>query len=238
MSDPKVIVALDYDDEKSALDFVSRVNPDICKLKVGNELFTTAGPSLVSKLCDKGFKVFLDLKYHDIPNTVARACEAAAKLGVWMVNVHAMGGEKMMTKAAEALREFGSDRPTLIAVTVLTSMDASQLSGVGIQDTVENEVTRLAVLARNSGMDGVVSSAREAGLIRSSIPGDFCIVTPGIRPGWAETNDQVRIVTPGDALKGGSDYLVIGRPITRSRNPSEALRLISEEIAAAIQITP
>ncbi len=237
-NDPRIIVALDFAAEKESDALVASLNPSMARLKIGKEMFTRFGPEMVRRYQDQGFEIFLDLKFHDIPNTVARAVAGAADLGVWMVNVHALGGEKMMTKAAEALREFGSDRPKLIAVTVLTSMDASQLSGVGIQDTVENEVTRLAVLARNSGMDGVVSSAREAGLIRSSIPGDFCIVTPGIRPGWAETNDQVRIVTPGDALKGGSDYLVIGRPITRSRNPSEALRLISEEIAAAIQITP
>ena len=158
MSDPKVIVALDYDDEKSALDFVSRVNPDICKLKVGNELFTTAGPSLVSKLCDKGFKVFLDLKYHDIPNTVARACEAAAKLGVWMVNVHSSGGPVMMQAAAEALSKY-ENRPLLIAVTVLTSMDKSQLGSIGLDIEPKDQVLRLAKLVKDSGLDGVVSNS-------------------------------------------------------------------------------
>ncbi|WP_274968001.1 orotidine-5'-phosphate decarboxylase [Succinimonas amylolytica] len=234
VKDPRIIVALDFATEREADALVARLDPARARLKIGKEMFTRFGPEMVRRYQGQGFEIFLDLKFHDIPNTVARAVAGAAELGVWMVNVHAMGGEKMMTMAAEALQEFGKDRPKLIAVTVLTSMDASQLSGVGIMDTVENEVTRLAVLARNSGLDGVVSSAREAGIIRKSIPGEFLIVTPGIRPKWAETNDQIRIVTPADALRGGSDYLVIGRPITRSQDPLEALRLISEEIEAVL----
>lgn len=222
MSDPKVIVALDYDDEKSALDFVSKVNPEVCKLKVGNELFTTAGPSLVGKLADKGFKVFLDLKYHDIPNTVARACEAAARLGVWMVNVHSSGGPVMMQTAAEALSKY-NDRPLLIAVTVLTSMDKPQLDSIGLNVEPKEQVLRLAKLVKDSGLDGVVSSAQEVSLIKSAVKSPFICVTPGIRPAGAALGDQKRVMTPAEAVQAGSDYLVIGRPITRSEDPVKTL---------------
>ncbi|MEE3423288.1 MAG: orotidine-5'-phosphate decarboxylase [Succinimonas sp.] len=232
-ADPRIIVALDFAAEKEADALVAALDPAMARLKIGKEMFTRFGPEMVRRYQGQGFEIFLDLKFHDIPNTVARAVAGAADLGVWMVNVHAMGGAKMMTAAAQALREFGSDRPKLIAVTVLPSMEAEQLAGVGISDSVENQVQRLARLARDSGLDGVVSSAREAALIRSAVPGEFCIVTPGIRPAWAAANDQVRIVTPGDALRGGSDYLVIGRPITRSSDPLKALEMIAAEIREA-----
>ena len=229
IDDPKVIVALDYDDERSALDFVSKVKPDLCKLKVGNELFTTAGPQFVGKLVDRGYKVFLDLKYHDIPNTVARACEAAARLGVWLVNVHASGGPVMMSTAAEALSKV-NERPLLIAVTVLTSMDQSQLSSIGLDLEPKDQVLRLATLAKQCGLDGVVSSAQEVKMIKEALGSQFLSVTPGIRPAGADLGDQKRVMTPFEAMNAGSDYLVIGRPITRLEDPVKTL----EEINATL----
>lgn len=229
MSDPKVIVALDYDDQSKALDFVSKVTPDLCKLKVGNELFTTAGPQFVSKLVDKGFKVFLDLKYHDIPNTVAKACEAAARLGVWMVNVHSSGGNVMMEKAREALEKF-ENRPLLIAVTVLTSMDRAQLGSIGLDMEPKDQVIRLAKLVKESKLDGVVCSAQEVPLIRENIERPFVCVTPGIRPSGAALGDQKRVMTPKEAITQGSDYLVIGRPITQSDDPVATLKCINESL--------
>lgn len=229
MSDPKVIVALDYDDQSKALDFVSKVTPDLCKLKVGNELFTTAGPQFVSKLVDKGFKVFLDLKYHDIPNTVAKACEAAARLGVWMVNVHSSGGNVMMEKAREALEKF-ENRPLLIAVTVLTSMDRAQLGSIGLDMEPKDQVIRLAKLVKESKLDGVVCSAQEVPLIRENIARPFVCVTPGIRPAGAALGDQKRVMTPKEAVTQGSDYLVIGRPITQSDDPVATLNSINESL--------
>lgn len=229
MKDPKVIVALDYDEQSKALDFVSKVNPELCKLKVGNELFTTAGPQFVSKLVDKGFKVFLDLKYHDIPNTVAKACEAAARLGVWMVNVHSSGGNVMMEKAREALEKF-ENRPLLIAVTVLTSMDRAQLSSIGLDMEPKDQVIRLAKLVKQSMLDGVVCSALEVPLIRENIEKPFVCVTPGIRPAGAALGDQKRVMTPKEAVIQGSDYLVIGRPITQSDDPVATLNSINESL--------
>src|SRR5574344_1143706 len=229
IDDPKVIVALDYDDERSALDFVSKVKPDLCKLKVGNELFTTAGPQFVGKLVDRGYKVFLDLKYHDIPNTVARACEAAARLGVWLVNVHASGGPEMMRAAAEALDKF-ENRPKLIAVTVLTSMDKVGLGSIGVDAEPRAQVLRLAKLAKECGLDGVVSSAQEVSLIRQYLGIPFMCVTPGIRPAGSDLGDQRRIMTPAQAIEVGSDYLVIGRPITQSDDPIKTLTEINSSI--------
>ncbi|MGN0894926.1 MAG: orotidine-5'-phosphate decarboxylase [Succinivibrio sp.] len=231
MADPKVIVALDYDNQESALKFVSSVNPELCKLKVGNELFTSAGPQFVSKLVDKGFKVFLDLKFHDIPNTVAKACSAAARMGVWLVNVHASGGPVMMKAASEALDAF-NERPKLIAVTVLTSMDKDQLSSVGIGCEPKSQVLQLAKLAKECGLDGVVSSAKEVSLIKQYMGVPFICVTPGIRPAGSEIGDQRRIMTPEDAVKAGSDYLVIGRPITQSSDPVETLTKINDSISS------
>ncbi len=232
MTDPKVIVALDYNSADEALSFVKKVSPDSCKLKVGNELFTTAGSDFVRTLCDQGFGVFLDLKFHDIPNTVSRACEAAARLGVWLVNVHASGGAVMMKAAAEALAKF-KQRPKLIAVTVLTSMDRAQLGGIGLELEPIEQVKRLAALAHDSGLDGVVSSAREVEAIKSICGKDFMCVTPGIRPASAALGDQKRVMTPSEAIKVGADYLVIGRPVTQSTDPVAALEAINNEIAGA-----
>ena len=229
MVDPKVIVALDYDEEKKALDFVSKVDPKLCKLKVGNELFTSAGPAFVSKLVDKGFGVFLDLKYHDIPNTVAKACTAAAKLGVWLVNVHALGGTEMMTAAREALEKF-QNRPKLIAVTVLTSTNRIGLQTIGIDEEPRTQVLRLAKLAKECGLDGVVSSAQEANVIKQYLGSPFFCVTPGIRPAGAALGDQKRVMTPKEAIENGSDYLVIGRPITQATDPIATLEEINESI--------
>lgn len=229
MTESKVIVALDYNDEKKALEFVDRVSSNLCRLKVGNELFTSAGPKFVAKLVDKGFKVFLDLKYHDIPNTVSRACEAAADLGVWLVDVHTSGGSVMMSAAAEALSKY-RERPYLIGVTVLTSMDSSQLNSIGVTAEPKEQVIRLAKLAKESGLDGVVSSAQEVTLIKTNVAAPFICVTPGIRPAGASIGDQKRIMTPAEAIAAGSDYLVIGRPITQSEDPVKALVDINASI--------
>jgi len=229
MSDPKIIVALDYSDAKTALDLVSRLEPALCRLKVGKELFTIAGPKIVEQFMQRGFEVFLDLKFHDIPNTTAQACKAAASLGVWMVNVHALGGRKMMEAAREALAS-NVIRPKLIAVTVLTSMSQDDLNGIGMTATPAEMVLRLATLARDSGLDGVVCSAQEAALLRHQCGNNFCLVTPGIRPADSAADDQSRIMTPSSALKNGSSYLVIGRPITKAADPLLALQNISREI--------
>lgn len=229
MNKPVVIVALDYDEADAALAFADKVDPKLCRLKVGNELFTTAGPKLVEQLQNKGFSVFLDLKYHDIPNTVARAVTAAAKLGVWMVNVHASGGEAMMNAASAALSNF-RERPLLIAVTVLTSMDQAQLSGIGLDLSPLEQVKRLCKLASDCGIDGTVSSAREVKAIKQICSEKFVCVTPGIRPMGAELGDQKRVMTPAMAIKEGSDYLVIGRPITKAADPLRALLDINEEL--------
>lgn len=231
MTDPRIIVALDYDNESDALNFVSRVDPKSCRLKVGNELFTTAGPQFVEKLISKNFEIFLDLKFHDIPNTVARACEAAARLGVWMVNVHASGGMVMMRTAAEALAKF-EKKPLLIGVTVLTSMDRDQLTGIGLDLEPIDQVLRLAKLAKDSGLDGVVSSAQEATAIKAAVAAPFVCVTPGIRPEGSDIGDQKRIMTPVKALQAGADYLVIGRPITKAADPQLALEKINASIAS------
>ena len=189
MTDPRLIVALDFPDASGALQLAARLEPAICRLKVGKELFTSEGPALVDELSRRGFQVFLDLKFHDIPNTVAQACMAAARLGVWMVNVHALGGRRMMAAAREAL-ERGAVRPKLVAVTVLTSMEPADLAEVGVAGDPEAEVLRLAGLARDSGLDGVVCSAREAAMLHREIGRDFCLVTPA--PGVAPTRPPVR----------------------------------------------
>lgn len=229
MSDPKVIVALDYASVAEASALVARLEPNSCRLKVGKELFTAAGPAFVEQLVGAGFGVFLDLKFHDIPNTVAAACRAAANLGVWMLNVHALGGRAMMSAAREAVAA-GPHRPKLIAVTVLTSMGASDLAEVGVAGSPAEAVTRLARLTRDCGLDGVVCSAREAAALRAACGDDFLLVTPGIRPASAAVGDQVRIATPGDAIKNGASYLVIGRPITQAPDPLRALEQINTEI--------
>lgn len=230
--DPKIIVALDYPQAAPAIELANRLDPALCRLKVGKELFTAAGPQLVEVLQQRGFEVFLDLKFHDIPNTTAQACKAAAGLGVWMVNVHALGGRKMMESVCEALANQVR-RPKLIAVTILTSMAQEDLEGVGIQASPAQMVARLAQLALDSGLDGVVCSAQEATMLRQQSGGDFCLVTPGIRPVNAAANDQSRIMTPRSALEAGASYLVIGRPITQAPDPLVALQHIIKDIGGS-----
>lgn len=227
--DSPVIVALDYDNRDSALDMVKQLNPSLCKLKVGKELFTRCGPILVSELVQRGFQVFLDLKFHDIPNTTAKAVAAAADLGVWMVNIHSSGGSRMMEAASGQLQSMGSDT-LLTGVTVLTSMGEADLREIGINVTPRQQVMKLASMARDCGLDGVVCSAHEAGAVASICGHDFLRVTPGIRPARANTDDQVRIMTPESAMKAGSTHLVIGRPITENQNPSQSLLDILDKI--------
>ena len=227
----RVIVALDYPDAQSALQLVERLEPADCRLKVGKELFTRAGPVLVEQLCSQGFDVFLDLKFHDIPNTVASACHAAADLGVWMLNVHALGGKRMLTAAREGVLR-ANHPPLLVAVTILTSMDAGDLAGIGLPGTPEDNVLRLAALAAECELDGVVCSSREAGLLRKSHGTGFRLVTPGIRPHGSATGDQRRVMTPVEAIHNGSDYLVIGRPVTGADDPVSILRTINSELSA------
>jgi len=229
MKDPKVIVALDFPSADGALALVKRLQPELCRLKVGKELFTAAGPRLVEQLVGDGFGVFLDLKFHDIPNTVAAACKTAAKLGVWMLNVHALGGRAMLDAAREAIA--GTEhRPRLIAVTLLTSMGRDDLAELGLSGEPEQVVLRLGMLARACGLDGVVCSAQEAALLRRELGHECLLVTPGIRPAAASRDDQVRIMTPADAIIMGSDYLVVGRPITQAADPLHALQMINQEI--------
>lgn len=229
MNDPKIIVALDFPAAAPALALAERLQPSLCRLKVGKELFVASGPALLEELMRRGFEVFLDLKFHDIPNTVAQACKAAASLGVWMVNVHASGGRRMMEAAREGLASSAKP-PKLIAVTVLTSMAQADLVELGITVTAAEQVLRLAGLAQASGMDGVVCSAQEAALLRKKAGEEFCLVTPGIRPSNASADDQWRVMTPLAALQAGSSYLVIGRPVTKAADPLRALLDISHEI--------
>lgn len=228
-SDPRLIVALDYPDAESALGLVDRLDPAACRLKVGKTLFTAAGPALVKTLARRGFAIFLDLKYHDIPDTVANACSAAAALGVWMINVHALGGRVMMQAAREALARE-KQPPKLTAVTVLTSMAAKDLAELGISGSPMEVVARLARLAQSCGLDGVVCSPQETRQLREECGAGFCLVTPGIRPAHAGRNDQKRVMTPRAAMESGADYLVIGRPITRAPDPLAALQEINREI--------
>lgn len=229
---PRIIVALDFAEQAQALTLVDSLDPTLCRLKVGKEMFTRFGPDFVRALQGRGFEVFLDLKFHDIPNTASAAVQAAADLGVWMVNVHASGGQTMMAACREKLEPYGSDRPLLIAVTVLTSMSADDLASLGISETPKEHVSRLASMTYNAGLDGVVCSAQEASVLRSEQGDRFRLVTPGIRPTFAAAGDQERIMTPSDAVRAGSDYLVIGRPITQANDPLSTL----EEIQAEIQL--
>jgi orotidine-5'-phosphate decarboxylase len=230
VSNPRIIVALDFPSAASALELVQRLDPQLCRLKVGKELFTRLGPDFVTRLTARGFDVFLDLKFHDIPNTVAGACAAAADLGVWMVNVHACGGRRMMEAARQRLEDYSPQRPMLVAVTILTSLGAADIAEVGFQGTPADNVLRLSRLARASGLDGIVCSPREAALVRSDTAGPFLLVTPGIRPAAAPRDDQHRITTPADALRSGADFLVIGRPITQAEDPLQALSAIHREV--------
>ena len=228
-SSSPVIVALDYDNQRSALALADKLDPSQCRLKVGKELYTAVGPELVSGLVSRGFDVFLDLKFHDIPNTVAKAIGAAADLGVWMANVHASGGTRMMAAAKQALQQRGSAM-RLIAVTVLTSMDESDLRELGIQRSLSDHVMHLAQLAKNAGLDGVVCSAQEASVLKAALGADFQLITPGIRLADSAADDQRRIVTPQDAMRLGSDYMVIGRPITQAADPLQALLAINQSL--------
>ncbi len=213
-----IVVALDYPTPKQAIEMAQQLDPTKCRVKVGKELFTASGPAILEQLHKLNFDVFLDLKFHDIPNTCAGAVAAAAELGVWMVNVHASGGERMMNAAAEAIANK-NNKPLLIAVTVLTSMEQSDLAGIGLDISPQQQVERLAKLSKQSGMDGVVSSAQEIELIKDICGKDFLTITPGIRPAGSASGDQRRIMTPEEAVNVGGDYLVIGRPITQSSNP-------------------
>ncbi len=225
----RVIVALDYPEAKPALELAARLAPAACRLKVGKELFTAAGPDLVRELVGKGFGVFLDLKFHDIPNTTAAACRAAAELGVWMLNVHASGGRRMMEAAREAVDQSAT-KPLLIGVTVLTSMDEAALRETGVARSPREQVLHLAGLVQQSGLDGVVCSAQEAAELRMRFGPGFALVTPGIRPAGADAGDQSRIMTPANAVRAGADYLVIGRPITQAADPLSALQQINQEV--------
>ncbi len=218
-----IIVALDAKSQYDALAIADQLDPSLCRVKVGKELFTHEGPSVVKALHNQGFEVFLDLKFHDIPNTTAQAVCAAADLGVWMVNVHASGGRKMMETCVERLKA-GNYQTQLIAVTVLTSMGREDLRDLGLDIEPFEQVKRLAKLTQDSGLDGVVCSAQEAKMIRQDLGQNFALVTPGIRPEGSNADDQKRIVTPKQAMLDGSTHLVIGRPITQSENPSQMLK--------------
>ena len=225
----KVIVALDYANLADAKSLVSKLNPDYCHLKVGKELFTSTGPAFIDYLHSKHFKVFLDLKFHDIPTTVKKACEAASQLGVWMINVHASGGSSMLEAALEGINK-SNQPPLLIAVTVLTSMNQKMLEEIGVTTKLEDQVLRLAKLAETSGLNGIVCSAKDLKFLKNQLHKSFLYVTPGIRMTGDASNDQVRTLTPIEAIKAGSSHLVIGRPITQSTNPSETLEKIYLEI--------
>ncbi|WP_062060409.1 orotidine-5'-phosphate decarboxylase [Cellvibrio sp. OA-2007] len=223
---PRIVVAMDFDNADQCLAMAKLLSPQDCRLKVGKELFTACGPKIVEQLMSLGFEIFLDLKFHDIPSTTSKAVKAAAELGVWMVNVHASGGERMMVAAREILERRTGKVPLLIAVTVLTSMDATDLSGIGIANSPEEQVMKLASLTQRCGLDGVVCSAQEAVQMRTQLGKGFCLVTPGIRLETSPTDDQRRTLTPAAAIAAGSSYLVIGRPITQSVNPTETCQSI------------
>lgn len=226
MDKKNIVVALDFENKSEALALIDRLDPSLCRLKIGKEMFTHFGPEFVTEVQNKGFDVFLDLKFHDIPNTVAKAVKAAADLGVWMVNVHASGGSKMMQAARDILKPYGDKAPLLIAVTVLTSMSEDDLLDLGITKSPEQQVNFLAGLAHKAGMDGVVCSAQEAQMLKTNYGVEFKLVTPGIRTADASVDDQKRIMTPEKAVNAGSDYLVIGRAITKSADPINTMKEI------------
>lgn len=227
----KIIVALDYETEREALNLVDQIDPSLCRLKVGKEMFTTLGTEFVKQLHQRNFQVFLDLKYHDIPNTVARAVRSAADLGVWMVDLHASGGLRMMETAKKILEPYGKDAPLLIAVTVLTSMEDVDLLQIGINTSPMEQVIRLARLCQRAELDGVVCSPQEVAILREQCGADFKLVTPGIRPEGTDFGDQKRVMTPLEAVQAGSDYLVIGRPITQAKDPVAVLKQINQSLA-------
>jgi orotidine-5'-phosphate decarboxylase len=228
--DTPVIVALDFPEVAPAIAMADQLDPSKCRLKVGKELFTSSGPAIIEALHQRGFEVFLDLKFHDIPNTTASAVRAAAELGVWMVNVHASGGRRMMDACMEVLHSRGGHRPLLIAVTVLTSLEQEDLQEVGVDIEPMVQVQRLGRLAQECGLDGLVCSARESRALRGALGDDLLLVTPGIRPAESSADDQKRIVTPAQAMTNGSSFMVIGRPITRSPEPAQALDRILAEL--------
>ena len=231
MTNKPILVALDYDNRNDALQLIDKLDPDMCRLKIGKEMFTLFGPQIVTDIHSRGFDLFLDLKFHDIPNTVAKAVSAAAELGVWMTNVHASGGLAMMEAAKRALAQYGDKAPLLIAVTVLTSMSDDELQLLGIDVPASEHVLRLAALTQRAGLDGVVCSAQEASLLKAKFGQEFKLITPGIRPVGSDKGDQHRVMTPPQALAAGSDYLVIGRPITKALDPLVALQEIHQSIA-------
>jgi orotidine-5'-phosphate decarboxylase len=220
---PKLIVALDYSSKAQALSLVSQLEPRWCALKVGLEMFTSFGPSFVRELAEKRFPIFLDLKFHDIPNTVAKACHAAAELGVWMLNVHASGGSRMLSAARKAVDEYGNQAPLLIAVTILTSLDEQQYQNLGYIQAMKDKVNQLAQLAMNEGLDGVVCSPHEVGEIKNTCKQGFLTVTPGIRLHSFNEDDQARTMTAAQAWQQGSDFLVVGRPITQASDPRDTV---------------
>lgn len=227
-----LIVALDYPDQALAMAMAERLDPAQCRVKVGKELYTRCGPPILEALHGMGFEVFLDLKFHDIPNTTSKAVRVAADLGVWMVNVHASGGRRMMEACVEALAQFRS-RPLLIGVTVLTSMEDADLADIGVSRGVYQQVEQLADLASDSGLDGIVCSSQEVESLRVRLPSEFCFVTPGIRPKSSAVDDQRRIMTPEQALRAGSDYLVVGRPVTQADDPARALENLMADVRSA-----
>ena len=233
-NDPRVIVALDFPTTGPAFDLLASIDPAHCRVKIGKEMFTRAGPWFVEKVAEEGFEIFLDLKYHDIPNTVAAACGAAADMGVWMMNVHASGGRRMMTAAADRLAGLVEERPLLIAVTILTSLAQEDISEIGYSGTPAENVLRLAALAEQSGLDGVVCSPLEVAPLRAERSDSFRLITPGVRPAGAAADDQKRIMTPADAIRAGASYLVVGRPITAASDPLASLEAINAEVAAAL----
>ena len=234
-TDERLIVALDVETKEKAMELVKKLKSEVKVFKIGSELFTSCGPSIVDEIQKTGSKVFLDLKFHDIPNTVAKSARAAVKLGVFMFNVHALGGLDMMRKAAEAAQDeavrLKIERPKVIAVTILTSMDQNSLKKIGMDDNIKDRVLVLARLANDASLDGVVASASETKLIRENLDRDFLIVTPGVRPSWAAANDQKRVATPKEAVDNGASFIVVGRPIIGSPDPVKAARKILEEIS-------
>lgn len=234
MNNPKIIVALDFDDLVSVKNLVNRLSPSLCRLKVGKELFTSYGPQVVELVQDKGFEVFLDLKFHDIPATTAKACKAASNLGVWMINVHALGGQRMLDASREAVDSVNSNANSntrLIAVTILTSHNQLEIEKIGLTRSIDDQVGLLAKMSFDAGLDGVVCSARETENLRATFGSEFLLVTPGIRPAGAALNDQTRAVTPVEAVRNGSSYLVIGRPITQAKDPIQVLSEINASIS-------
>lgn len=228
----QIIVALDFDSAEQALNLLDQLDPQMCRAKIGKELFTASGPVLVKDVIARGFDVFLDLKFHDIPNTVARAVKVAADLGVWMLNIHASGGLTMMEQARESLEGLAGERPLLIGVTVLTSLGKDDLLQIGIGSNPEEQVSKLAFLSHEAGLDGVVCSAAETRLLRAQLPDNFCLVTPGIRRAEDASGDQKRVAGPAEAIQNGSNFLVVGRPITRAESPGDALQEFNSAVAS------